>query len=100
MTGRLVFTRCLAEWIRLRGSFRPCCYDTTPLECTQLSIRKASVLVQLLLNDVKAVNYDTHILALNKQGEQRGNAACATIVHRRTRRRRVLELHRTRNELC
>ena len=80
MTGRLVCTRCLAEWIRLRGSFRPCCYDTTPLECTQLSIHKASVLVQLLLND----NYDTHthILALNKQGEQRGNAACATIVHR------------------
>ena len=46
----------------------------TPLECTHLS--KASVLVQLLLNVVRAVNYDIHILALNNQGEQRGNAAC------------------------
>ena len=66
---RLVCACCLTEWIHLRGSFCPCCYDTSPLECTQL--KPASRMVQLLLNDVmvscasckrnvRAADYDTH----------------------------------------
>ena len=41
---RLVCARCLTEWIHLRGSFCPYCYDTSPLECTQL--KPASRMVQ------------------------------------------------------
>ena len=77
---RLVCARCLTEWIHLRGSFCPCCYDTSPLECTQL--KPASRMVQLLLNDVmvscasckrnvRAADYDTHTLALMRSTERK-----------------------------
>ena len=78
--------RCLTEWIHLRGSFCPCCYDTSQLECTQL--KPASRMVQLLLNDVmvsckrnvRAANYDTHTCTdeVNKEEMQ----LVHTVVHR------------------
>ena len=86
---RLVCARCLTEWIHLRGSFCPCCYDTSPLECTQL--KPASRMVQLLLNDVmvscasckrnvRAADYDTHTCTdeVNKEEMQ----LVHTVVHR------------------
>ena len=81
--------RCLTEWIHLRGSFCPCCYDTSPLECTQL--KPASRMVQLLLNDVmvscasckrnvRAADYDTHTCTdeVNREEMQ----LVHTVVHR------------------
>ena len=64
----LVCGRCLTEWIHQRCSFSHWCYDTSPLECTQ--VNPAYRMVQLLLNDVmvlcasckrnvRAVDYDT-----------------------------------------
>eukprot|EP00731_Ephydatia_muelleri_P002438 Em0001g2438a len=83
---RLVCARCLTEWIHLRGSLCPCCYDTSPLECTQL--KPASRMVQLLLNDVmvsckrnvRAADYDTHTCTdeVNKEEMQ----LVHTVVHR------------------
>lgn len=86
---RLVCAHCLTEWIHLRGSVCPCCYNTIPLECTQL--KPASIMVQLLLHDVmvscasckrnvKAIDYDTHTCTdeVNKEEMQ----LVHTIVHR------------------
>ena len=86
---RLVCACCLTEWIHLRGSFCPCCYDTSPLECTQL--KPASRMVQLLLIDVmvscasckrnvRAADYDTHTCTdeVNREEMQ----LVHTVVHR------------------
>ena len=78
--------RCLTEWIQLRGSFCPYCYDTSPLECTQLKPASRMLLNDVMVScasrkrNVTAADYDTHTCTdeVNKEEMQ----LVHTVVHR------------------
>ena len=78
--------RCLTEWIQLRGSFCPYCYDTSPLECTQLKPASRMLLNDMMVScasckrNVRAADYDTHTCTdeVNKEEMQ----LVHTVVHR------------------
>ena len=46
--GRLICAICLIQWVQLTASRCPFCYNSTPLECTQ--VKPAPKLILMLLN--------------------------------------------------